>query len=103
MRHGNRQRAQSIIVLLLGASLHSAQASPGATVPWTTHEAENMTTTGTVLGPRIQPKHDSGGIIRAAMCPAQCHGTIRSIHCTGGGQFYHRAIQRAGHGKWNRN
>ncbi len=55
MKHGTRQRAQIMIVLLLGASLHSVQASPGATVPWTTYEAENMTTTGTVLGPGYSP------------------------------------------------
>jgi hypothetical protein len=35
---------------------HSAQASSGATVPWTTYEAENMTISGgTILGPQYGP------------------------------------------------
>src|SRR5712671_6505652 len=39
------------VILTLLASLNSALALGGATVPWTTYEAENMTNTGTILGP----------------------------------------------------
>src|SRR6266404_5023943 len=39
------------LILTLGISLNSALAFNGATVPWTTYEAENMTNTGTILGP----------------------------------------------------
>lgn len=33
----------------------AVRAQSGATVPWTTYEAENMVTTGTVLGPQYGP------------------------------------------------
>ncbi len=37
-------------------SIHPAQAFSGATVPWTTYEAENMTISGgTILGPQYGP------------------------------------------------
>src|SRR6266481_3613471 len=39
------------VILTLLVSLNSALALGGATVPWTTYEAENMTNTGTILGP----------------------------------------------------
>ena len=39
------------VILTLVISLNSALALGGATVPWTTYEAENMTNTGTILGP----------------------------------------------------
>src|SRR6266853_753686 len=39
------------IIIALITSLYSAHAFRGATVPWTTYEAEDMTNTGTVLGP----------------------------------------------------
>jgi len=38
-------------ILTLVISLNSALAFSGATVPWITYEAENMTNTGTILGP----------------------------------------------------
>src|SRR6266436_1175541 len=38
-------------ILSLVISLNSALAFSGATVPWTTYEAENMTNNGTILGP----------------------------------------------------
>jgi Pectate lyase superfamily protein/Divergent InlB B-repeat domain len=41
----------SAVILTLLVSLNSALALGGATVPWTTYEAENMTTSGTNLGP----------------------------------------------------
>jgi hypothetical protein len=41
------------IVLMLGSAC--ARAGIGADMPWTTYEAEDMTTTGTVLGPKCDP------------------------------------------------
>jgi hypothetical protein len=38
-------------LLLLAATILSGLAAPGANVPWTTYEAEEMKTTGTVMGP----------------------------------------------------
>src|SRR5215472_8727510 len=46
---------RSAAVVLLLISLSPAQAFSGATVPWTTYEAENMATTGTILGPQYIP------------------------------------------------
>jgi len=40
-----RTRFFALVVLSL-VSIHSAQAFSGATVPWTTYEAENMTISG---------------------------------------------------------
>ena len=39
------------VAVPLEISLSSAQASPGADVPWITYEAESMTNNGTILGP----------------------------------------------------
>src|SRR5712671_5099521 len=39
------------VILTLLVSLNSALALGGATMPWTTYEAENMANTGTILGP----------------------------------------------------
>lgn len=47
------QRPAALLALLI--SLLSARAFSGATVPWTTYEAENMAGTGTVLGPQYGP------------------------------------------------
>ena len=41
------------ISLMLGSAC--ARAGIGADMPWTTYEAEDMTTTGTVLGPKYDP------------------------------------------------
>jgi hypothetical protein len=43
-----------ILVLLLFTTIAHAQPY-GATIPWVTYEAEQMRTTGTVLGPRYDP------------------------------------------------
>jgi len=43
------------VILTLLVSLNSAFASTGATVPWTTYEAEDMMTTGEPLGPKYDP------------------------------------------------
>src|SRR5436190_21336774 len=48
-------------VLLAGmVAWGRAHASIGAAVPWTTYEAENMTNTGTVLGPEYSPSFVAG-------------------------------------------
>src|ERR1700677_2693298 len=45
-----------VILSLLPVYTVSAQSVPGAAVPWTTYEAENMTISGgTVLGPQYGP------------------------------------------------
>jgi hypothetical protein len=50
-----RTRLFAFVVLSI-VSTHSAQAFSGATVPWTTYEAENMTISGgTILGPQYGP------------------------------------------------
>jgi hypothetical protein len=41
-----------IIIMGFGTLICSAQKKYGAIIPWTTFEAENMNTTGTVLGPK---------------------------------------------------
>jgi len=45
------------IIFILGRLICSAQEKRGANIPWTTYEAENMHTTGTVLGPQYGPFH----------------------------------------------
>lgn len=52
-------------VFLAGLTLASAGAAPGANVPWITYEAEEMKTTGVILGPNDGPNtvawESSGG------------------------------------------
>ena len=43
------------VIICLWASLGSAQSFRGADIPWTTYEAEDMATTGAVLGPKYDP------------------------------------------------
>src|SRR5512136_1627117 len=50
---GRMDRLATIFALVI--SLCAAQAFTGATVPWTTYEAEDMATTGVVLGPQYGP------------------------------------------------
>ena len=51
-----RHLIAALFIALLGETFSlDAAASPGATVPWTTYEAENMTTNGTLLGPGYAP------------------------------------------------
>jgi len=40
------------LLLALAICPTTARAGAGADVPWTTYEAEDMKTTGTVLGPK---------------------------------------------------
>jgi len=44
-----------VIIFILSRLICSAQEKRGATIPWTTYEAENMKTTGTVMGPKYGP------------------------------------------------
>src|SRR5258708_8068666 len=44
-----------MIILIFSTVLCSAQEKCGANIPWTTIEAENMNTTGTVMGPKYNP------------------------------------------------
>jgi hypothetical protein len=50
--HPMRQLA---VMICLNASLCSAESFRGADMPWTTYEAEDMTTTGVKLGPKYDP------------------------------------------------
>ncbi len=55
-------------VLLMSLGVLSGFAQRGASVPWTTYEAENMAISGgTILGPGYAPKHGSGGIVATGM------------------------------------
>jgi hypothetical protein len=45
------------ILFILSRLICSAQGKRGANIPWTTYEAENMQTTGTVSGPQYGPFH----------------------------------------------
>ena len=45
------------LLLALAICPTAARAGAGADVPWTTYEAEDMKTTGTVLGPKYEPSH----------------------------------------------
>ena len=50
-----RQLSVLVLLLLLLGAVAEAATAPGATVPWTTYEAEAMTISGgTVLGPQAQ-------------------------------------------------
>jgi Alpha-1,3-glucanase catalytic domain D1/Alpha-1,3-glucanase catalytic domain D2 len=50
----SRRWCAAVVAAFL-ASAHAVQASSGAVVPWISYEAENMATTGTVLGPQYGP------------------------------------------------
>ncbi|HTB53577.1 MAG TPA: glycosyl hydrolase family 28-related protein [Ferruginibacter sp.] len=43
------------MLLLFSTLICSAQEKNGAIIPWTTFEAENMNTTGTIMGPKYDP------------------------------------------------
>ncbi len=44
-----------VIILVFSTCICFAKEKYGATIPWTTYEAEQMKTTGTVLGPKYGP------------------------------------------------
>jgi hypothetical protein len=43
------------IIAAIAVPLQAAQAFRGADIPWTTYEAEDMTNTGAILGPKYDP------------------------------------------------
>jgi hypothetical protein len=45
----------TLIIFVFSTLVCSAQQKCGAIIPWTTYEAENMNTTGTIMGPRYDP------------------------------------------------
>jgi len=51
----NVKHQYTLIILVFSTLLCSAQQKCGAIIPWITYEAENMNTTGTVMGPRYDP------------------------------------------------
>lgn len=56
-----------VLIFAFAISMNSALASPGATVPWTTYEAENMSNTGTILGPTY-----SNNVVSSESSGRQC-------------------------------
>ena len=44
-----------LIILILSSLMGFSQEKRGAIIPWTTYEAEDMKTTGTVIGPKYEP------------------------------------------------
>ena len=51
----NARYCFTIFILIFSIVICTAQKKIGATIPWTTYEAENMKTTGIVLGPKYDP------------------------------------------------
>jgi len=56
-RLGPTRLARRLVVRALFITCRIAFATPGATTPWITYEAEAMKTSGEVLGPRYEPHH----------------------------------------------
>jgi hypothetical protein len=76
---------QLVIILFLGASLSSLQASPGANVPWTTYEAENITINGgTIIGPPTQVASTNAPVSNTIQMEASGGETVE---LTGTGQY----------------
>ena len=77
-----------IVILFLGTSLHSSQASPGASVPWITYDyaAGNMTNGGgaTIIGPPAQVANINTGITDVIQTEASGG---QAVELTGTGQY----------------
>jgi hypothetical protein len=71
-------------ILALNLPLQSAMSFSGATVPWTTYEAEAMTTTGTILGPQYGPN-----VVASESSGRQC------VSLTSTGQYVQFTAQAA--------
>ncbi|HMD54840.1 MAG TPA: coagulation factor 5/8 type domain-containing protein, partial [Phycisphaerae bacterium] len=79
-----RTRLLAFVVLSI-ASTYSAQAFSGATVPWTTYEAENMTISGgTILGPQYGPN-----VVASEASGREC------VQLNGTGQYVQLTAQAA--------
>ena len=80
-----RFAASHILVILSIILCHSAHASPGAFVPWTTYEAEDMTVSGgTILGPQYGPN-----VVASESSGRKC------VQLDGPGQFIQFTTQAA--------
>lgn len=79
------------IIIFLGASLHSIQASPGANVPWITCEAENMTNSGgTIIGPPAQVADINASVSNTIEMEASGG---KAVKLTGTGQYVELTAQ----------
>jgi hypothetical protein len=79
-----RTRLLAFVVLSI-VPTHSAQGSSGATVPWTTYEAENMTISGgTILGPQYGPN-----VVASEASGREC------VQLNGTGQYVELTAQAA--------
>jgi hypothetical protein len=89
--HGSCFLRHLAIILFLGASLHSIQASPGANVPWITYEAENMTNSGgTIIGPPAQVIDINAGVANTIEMEASGG---QAVELTGTGQYVELTAQ----------
>ena len=84
---------QLAIIIFLGSSLHSLQASPGANVPWITYEAENMTNSGgTLIGPPVQVVDLNTSVSNTIQMEASGG---QAVELTGTGQYVELTAQAA--------
>jgi len=84
---------QLAIILFLGSSLHSLQASPGANVSWITYEAENMTNSGgTLIGPPVQVVDLNASVSNTIQMEASGG---QAVELTGTGQYVELTAQAA--------
>jgi hypothetical protein len=82
---------QFAIITFLAASLHSSQADPGANVPWTTYEAENMANSGgTIIGPPAQVVDLS--VVVSNSIQMEASGG-KAVELTGTGQYVELTAQ----------
>src|SRR5271165_1033747 len=73
------------VALFLGTSLYSIQAAPGAYVPWTTYEAEDMTNNGgTIIGPPVQVADTNAAVLNTIEMEASGG---KAVKLTGEGQY----------------
>ncbi len=73
------------IIVFLGTSLQVLRAAPGANVPWTTYEAENMTINGgTVIGPPTQVASRNAAVLNTIQMEASGG---QAVALTGTGQY----------------
>ena len=81
----NRRTHLFPLLVLCAALTYSAEAFSGATVPWTTYEAENMTINGgTILGPQYGPN-----VVASEASGREC------VQLNGGGQYVEFTAQAA--------
>ena len=84
-------------MIFLSASACFGHSFRGADIPWTgTYEAEDMTSTGTVLGPKDDPLPRRDGIIRPEVCEPVRPENSLSLPCNPARQRHRRALQFTG-------